>query len=61
MLLPACDGTDFHSRLRQRDVREVQDVVEQAVRKAVRHQRTLLGSGRTGAGAHAHKQRGPRP
>lgn len=53
MMVVAYDGTEFHGWQNQTDLRTVQDVLEQAVRRAVRHQVQITGSGRTDAGVHA--------
>lgn len=47
------DGTEFHGWQSQPGLRTVQGVIEQAARRAVRHQVGLVASGRTDQGVHA--------
>jgi len=49
----AYDGTEFHGWQNQLDLRTVQSVMEDTLRRVVRHPVNLLGSGRTDAGVHA--------
>lgn len=49
----AFDGTDFHGFQTQPGLRTVQQVVEDALRHALRHPVELIGSGRTDSGVHA--------
>lgn len=52
----AYDGTRFHGSQRQRSVRTVQGVVEQALRELEWDQETALFAGRTDVGVHASGQ-----
>lgn len=52
----AYDGSAFKGWQRQPGQRTVQDTVEQAVRRVVRHQVHVFGAGRTDAGVHAAGQ-----
>lgn len=49
----AYDGTSFYGWQDQPELRTVQSILEQAIRRAVRHQVALTGSGRTDRGVHA--------
>ncbi len=53
MLVLAYDGTDFHGWQLQPGLRTVQDCLEQALRRVVRHQVVVIGCSRTDAGVHA--------
>jgi len=55
-LLLAYDGTDFHGWQKQPGLRTIQDAVEQALRRVVRHQVNLVGASRTDSGVHAMGQ-----
>ena len=52
-LLVAYDGTEFHGWQFQPGLRTVQDVIQSALRRVLRHPVELTGSGRTDAGVHA--------
>ena len=52
----AYDGTDFHGWQTQAGQRTVQEVLDAAIRRTVRHPVNLIGSGRTDAGVHAAGQ-----
>jgi tRNA pseudouridine38-40 synthase len=52
----AYDGTDFAGFQRQKNIRTVQGVVEEALRKLGWMEQTLLASGRTDTGVHAAGQ-----
>ncbi len=53
MLTLAYDGGDFHGWQLQPELRTVQSCLEQAVRRLVRHQVSVIGCSRTDAGVHA--------
>ena len=55
-LLIAYEGTEFHGWQKQLGLRTVQGVLDDSVRRVVRHPTTLIGSGRTDAGVHAAGQ-----
>src|SRR5262245_48386187 len=55
-MIIAYDGTDFHGWQRQPGMRTVQDLIEQAARRVVRHQVAVIGAGRTDSGVHARGQ-----
>ena len=50
------DGTEYHGWQRQKDFRTVQATIEDALETMIGHQVTVIGSGRTDAGAHALNQ-----
>lgn len=52
-LVTAYDGTEFHGWQRQPGLRTVQGVLEDVLRRVLRHDVALIGSGRTDAGVHA--------
>jgi len=52
-LLLCYEGTDFHGWQRQPGFRTVQGEVEGRLRRVVREELSLIGSGRTDAGVHA--------
>ncbi len=53
MLVLAFDGADFHGWQHQPGLRTVQDDLEKALRRTVRHQVVVIGCSRTDAGVHA--------
>lgn len=55
-MILAYDGAEFHGWQKQPGMRTVQDTLEQAVRRVVRHQVIMIGAGRTDAGVHARGQ-----
>jgi tRNA pseudouridine38-40 synthase len=55
-LLIAYDGSYFHGWQTQPGLDTVQETIEQAARRVLRHQVELIGSGRTDAGVHAAGQ-----
>jgi tRNA pseudouridine38-40 synthase len=52
-LCVAYDGTEFSGWQRQRGDRTVQQVLEEAIARAVGHRVTVVGAGRTDSGVHA--------
>lgn len=55
-LLIAYDGTEYHGWQHQPGLRTVQETIQQAIRRVVRHRISLTGSGRTDSGVHAAGQ-----
>jgi tRNA pseudouridine38-40 synthase len=55
-LVLAYDGTDFHGWQRQAGARTVQQELEDALRRLLRHPLAVLGASRTDAGVHARGQ-----
>lgn len=53
MLVLAFDGADFHGWQQQPGLRTVQECLEQALRRCVRHQVVVIGCSRTDSGVHA--------
>jgi len=53
MMTLAYDGADFHGWQFQPDMRTVQECLEQALRRVLRHQVVVVGCSRTDAGVHA--------
>ncbi|MCB9856089.1 MAG: tRNA pseudouridine(38-40) synthase TruA [Phycisphaerales bacterium] len=53
MLVLAYDGTDFHGWQFQPEMRTVQECLEQALRRTLRHRVNVLGCSRTDSGVHA--------
>lgn len=56
MLTLSYDGADFHGWQRQPGARTVQDCLEQALRRVLRHQVHAIGASRTDSGVHAAGQ-----
>lgn len=56
MAVLAYDGADFHGWQHQPGMRTVQDCLQQALRRVLRHQVVVFGAGRTDAGVHAAGQ-----
>ena len=52
----AYDGTDFHGWQIQPDLRTIQGELQQTFQKLFNHDVEIIGSGRTDAGVHAHRQ-----
>ncbi len=52
----AYDGTDFHGWQVQPHLRTIQGELQQALQKLFNHDVDVIGSGRTDAGVHAHRQ-----
>lgn len=55
-LTVAYDGAAFHGWQRQPGLRTVQETLEQALRRVLRHQVYVIGAGRTDSGVHAAGQ-----
>lgn len=52
-MLIAYDGTEFHGWQTQPGYRTVQNVLEETLRRCLRHPMNLIGCGRTDSGVHA--------
>ncbi len=55
-LVISYDGTDFHGWQRQKNLRTVQGVIEETLKKLTGEEIKIIGAGRTDAGVHAQGQ-----